>query len=203
MRFNSPAGESGDSTGKKLKIQEEVPQMNYKLTGYIFSIIILFFFSVGVLTAYEATGWSVGFANYEGQYRVEFDDGSAAQITGDVALAARYWINSDDALRIVGSLDTADGPGVRTNTFNLGLAYLTHFGAGPYRPFVGGGVYFADDIDGSDNLFSLDGLLGVHWSPPNFPLSFVASTDLVSLVVEPDSNFYVAKILAFEVLYTF
>ena len=149
-----------------------------------------------------AQRWDFGFFHLEGQFPIELDGGAPAPmaVTGDAGLVGRYWLTADDALRIAGSLDTTDAP----NSFILGLSYLTHFaGEATVRPFVGGGLFYADDIDGNDDFISLEGHAGFLWSPLNIPFSFALSTDLVSLVVEPESNFYVGKWLALELLYAF
>ncbi len=169
--------------------------------GWFYCSVLLTIGLFLVTPLYAASNWSAGFFHLEGEFPVEADGGVPLPMTasGDVGLVGRFWLNENDALRIAGSLDTTDAP----NSFILGLSYLTHFGAGSVRPFVGGGLFYADDIDGNDDFISLEGHAGFYWSPRQYPVSFALSTDLVSLAVKPESNLYMAKWLALEMLYEF
>ncbi len=176
---------------------------HYKKILLAVSLILFMVLSTGWQPLYSASVWEVGFVNMEGQFGVELDDGTVIQASGDVGLSSRYWINDNSALRFLGSFNTADGPLATTNTFHLGAYYLSYFGPRQLRFYAGGGLYFADDIDGNDDYIAVDGVAGIHWIPDDFPLSFALGVDAVSLVVEPASNFYIAKQLMVEVLYSF
>ena len=169
--------------------------MKNNILFFLFLALALTVFSVP--TAVQAQRAAVGFFDGRGDIGVETDAGAFASIGPRPSVRYKQWLDETSAFEVTAQMQSAGDENLQFSAF-----YLQHFPQGNIYPFFGGGLSWADDAVGGDDLIALSFPVGVEWDFGDNPFSLnLHATN--AMILDPETDLSLGQRVDFGLYYYF